>query len=112
MINVALFGFGRIGQMHAKNLTNNKEIKLLYTYEKINQLSNKAKTLYGCKIEKNYKSDLIEIHNRPNYLEDLAESLEKRNYVLYFHNDPLTMTGSKTILQRKFLLKNCYKKVA
>ncbi len=61
------------------------------------------------KIEKNYKSDLIEIHNRPNYLEDLAESLEKRNYVLYFHNDPLTMTGSKTILQRKFLLKNCYK---
>ena len=61
------------------------------------------------KIEKNYKSDLIEIHNRPNYLEELAGSLEKRNYVLYFHNDPLTMTGSKTILQRKFLLKNCYK---
>ena len=30
MINVALFGFGRIGQMHAENLTKNKEIKLLY----------------------------------------------------------------------------------
>ncbi len=28
MINVALFGFGRIGQMHAENLTKNKEIKL------------------------------------------------------------------------------------
>ena len=27
MINVALFGFGRIGQMHAENLTKNKEIK-------------------------------------------------------------------------------------
>ena len=29
--------------------------------------------------------------------------------VLYFHNDPLTMTGSKSINERKFLLKNCYK---
>ena len=54
MINVALFGFGRIGQMHAKNLTKNKEVKLLYVYEKINQLSYKAKKIYGCKIEKNY----------------------------------------------------------
>ena len=39
MINVALFGFGRIGQMHAENLNKNKEIKLLYVYEKIDQLS-------------------------------------------------------------------------
>ena len=38
-INIALFGFGRIGQMHAENLTKNKEIKLLYVYEKINQLN-------------------------------------------------------------------------
>ena len=29
MINVALFGFGRIGQMHAENLNKNKEIKLI-----------------------------------------------------------------------------------
>ena len=43
MINVALFGFGRIGQMHAENLNKNKEIKLLYVYEKIDQLSKKAK---------------------------------------------------------------------
>ena len=54
MINVALFGFGRIGQMHAKNLTKNKEIKLLYVYDTIDQLSGKAKKLYGCKIQKNY----------------------------------------------------------
>ena len=55
MINVALFGFGRIGQMHAQNLNKNIEIKLLYVYEKVDQLSNKAKKLYNCKIEKNYK---------------------------------------------------------
>ena len=59
MINVALFGFGRIGQMHAANLNKNKEIKLLYVYEKIEQLNNKAKKLYKCKIEKDYNKSLI-----------------------------------------------------
>jgi len=61
------------------------------------------------KIELNEKSDLIEIHNRPNYLYDLIPLIGKRNYILYFHNDPLTMLGSKTIKERKFLLKNTYK---
>ena len=60
-------------------------------------------------IEKINASDLIEIHNRPNYLKTLVNKFYKKNYVLYFHNDPLTMTGSKTILQRKFLLIHCYK---
>ena len=35
--------------------------------------------------------------------------MERRTYTLYFHNDPLTMTGSKSINDRKFLLDNCYK---
>ena len=33
MINVALLGFGRIGQMHAQNINKNKSLKLLYIYE-------------------------------------------------------------------------------
>jgi len=61
------------------------------------------------KIEKKNKSDLIEIHNRPNYLIHLNNSLDKRVYVLYFHNDPLTMNGSKSLEDRKFLLRKCYK---
>ncbi len=61
------------------------------------------------KIEKENPSDIIEIHNRPNYLSDIVKFLGKKNLVLYFHNDPLTMTGSKSINERKFLLKNCYK---
>ena len=61
------------------------------------------------KIEKDNPSDIIEIHNRPNYLSDIVKFLTKKNLVLYFHNDPLTMTGSKSINERKFLLKNCYK---
>ncbi len=61
------------------------------------------------KIEKRNFSDLIEIHNRPNYLHDLFSLIGKRNYFLYFHNDPLTMNGSKTIEERNFLLKNTSK---
>ncbi len=56
MINVALFGFGRIGQMHAKNLTQNKEIKLLYIYDKnkkyitscIFRVKSEPSALYKC----------------------------------------------------------------
>ena len=55
MINVALLGFGRIGQMHAQNISLNKSLKLLYVYEKIEKLRKKAKRLYNCSIENNYK---------------------------------------------------------
>ena len=61
------------------------------------------------KLEKKNVSDLIEVHNRPNYLHYLKDSLNKRTYVLYFHNDPLTMNGSKSIEDRKSLLNICYK---
>ena len=60
-------------------------------------------------IEKKRKSDLIEIHNRPNYLKLITKKLSKRNYSIFFHNDPLSMDGSKNIDERKFLLKNCYR---
>jgi len=59
--------------------------------------------------EKNAPSNLIEIHNRPNYLKFIETKLNKRNYTLFFHNDPLSMDGSKTASDRKFLLKKCYR---
>ena len=59
--------------------------------------------------ERKKSSDLIEIHNRPNYLKIIEKKLNKRNYTLFFHNDPLSMDGSKTIEDRKFLLKKCYR---
>ena len=60
------------------------------------------------KEEKKIKSDIIEIHNRPSYLHSLIkENIINAKHVLYFHNDPLTMRGSKTIKERIFLLSNC-----
>ena len=54
--------------------------------------------------EKN-PSDLIEIHNRPIYVKPIFEKL-KKNIILYYHNDPLSMSGSQSINERKFLLDN------
>jgi len=51
--------------------------------------------------------DIIEIHNRPNYVENLI--LLNSKLVLYFHNDPITMEGSKTTSQRIRLLDVCNK---
>ena len=54
-------------------------------------------------------SSLIEIHNRPNYFHMINKNKPKTNLVLYFHNDPLTMTGSRSIKERKYILDNATK---
>ena len=61
------------------------------------------------KIEKEKNSSIIEIHNRPSYVKIISSQINKRVISLYFHNDPLSMDGSKSINDRKFLLKQCYK---
>jgi len=60
-------------------------------------------------IEKKNNSQIIELHNRPIYLRYLVDSFKEKDYILYFHNDPLTMSGSKSIKERSFLLDNCYR---
>tara|TARA_B100000787_G_C16196445_1_gene301215 strand:+ start:298 stop:2415 length:2118 start_codon:yes stop_codon:yes gene_type:complete len=51
---------------------------------------------------------LIEIHNRPLYVKYLSTRVTS-NIALYFHNDPLTMSGSSTVKERLNLIKLCYK---
>ena len=47
--------------------------------------------------------DLIEIHNRPHVFNYLKNKIVSK-YILYIHNDPLSMSGSKTIKERLNLL--------
>ena len=42
--------------------------------------------------------DLIEVHNRPNYISQI--NFLNKKLVLYFHNDPNTMLGSKTVNEK------------
>ena len=60
-------------------------------------------------LEKKNDSTIIEIHNRPSYIQILSKQIDKKIFTLYFHNDPLSMDGSQTIAERKDLLKICYK---
>ena len=45
---------------------------------------------------------IIEIHNRSSYINILSSKI-KNKFSLYFHNDPLSMNGSKTVKDRKLL---------
>ena len=54
------------------------------------------------------KYDIIEIHNRPLILEELSKKISSR-YIMYFHNDPLSMNGSKTVNQRLEIISNVEK---
>ena len=55
--------------------------------------------------EKKRNSDLIEVHNRPNYIK-MIKRLYNNKLLLYFHNDPLSMSGSKSVKERFNLLSN------
>tara|TARA_B100000963_G_C22627193_1_gene672952 strand:- start:1026 stop:3083 length:2058 start_codon:yes stop_codon:yes gene_type:complete len=61
-----------------------------------------------CNFFKTEVPDIIEIHNRPNYFKYLKKKINT-NYFVIFHNDPLSMNGSKTIEERLTLIKNCSK---
>ncbi len=87
---------------HTKNkdyLTNN------YFNIELNNIKSRLKSATSEYINKlvkkfrNQKYDLIEVHNRPIILVEIAKKIKTR-YIMYFHNDPLSMNGSKTINQR------------
>ena len=47
IINIALFGLGRIGQMHADNLLNHKDFNLKYIFDKDQKLTKKLSKKYN-----------------------------------------------------------------
>ena len=68
-------------------------------------LQSKSKKYVKCFLihEKKINSDLIEVHNRPNYINFIRQEYKNKLF-LYFHNDPLSMNGSKTTSERLSLL--------
>ena len=93
------------------NTSTNDYLTKNYVDIKINNLRSKfsSSTKEYCKnfIENsiNENFDIIEIHNRPLIFNYLKKEI-KSKFILYFHNDPLTMSGSKTPTERINLLSN------
>ena len=78
------------------NLKFDKNIFLSSNNQYVNTFINHKETL---------NSDLIEVHNRPNYIKIIKKKYQNRLF-LYFHNDPIQMNGSKTTQERIDLLNN------
>ena len=94
-----IFGNTKSKKSLSKNYIN------LNLSKKIFQSTSKRYVQTFLDYERNIESDLIEVHNRPNYIK-LIKKEYKNRLILYFHNDPLTMNGSKTIDERIYLLNN------
>ena len=93
-----------IGNTSSKNYLSNNYLNI-----NIDNLGSKfsSSTIRYCnriiKSIKNISYDLIEIHNRPLVFDYLKKSLDKK-FILYFHNDPLSMKGSSSKNERLNLL--------
>ena len=101
--NITVFGntdFKRIFNLKYKNINLKKNLFASQTKNYVKKF---------IELEKNNDSTIIEIHNRPSYIQILSQEIKKKILTLYFHNDPLSMDGSQTIEERKNLLRICYK---
>ena len=96
------------GHTDLKKFTNLKYVNISL---KKSILSSVSKYYVNSFIEHELKnpSKVIEIHNRPIYLNFIFNKNIGAKLVLYFHNDPLTMNGSKSLEDRQFLLKRSSK---
>ena len=77
-----------------KNIKFNKNLLQSSNYQYVSNFINSDEAL---------NSDLIEVHNRPKYINQIRKKFFKKLF-LYFHNDPLSMDGSRTVLERINLL--------
>ena len=69
-------------------------------FDKMKLFRNKNYIISFCKKYKNTKIDIIEIHNRPEYLFYLKKYFPTAKINLFFHNDPLTLRGSENPTER------------
>ena len=77
-----------------KNIKFDKNLLQSSNYQYVSNFINSDEAL---------NSDLIEVHNRPKYINQIRKKFFKKLF-LYFHNDPLSMDGSRTVLERINLL--------
>ena len=94
--NITVFGFTEYKKRFQKEYIN------IETKKKLFQSLNKEYVNKFIQIEKKQNSNIIELHNRPIYLKYLVNELNNKNYILYFHNDPLSMSGSKQLTKEYF----------
>ncbi len=92
-----------IGSTKNKNYLTKNYINI----DNINSKLNSTTKEYSNKIIKKIKDlnfDILELHNRPIMVKEFFGKLNSK-IILYFHNDPTTMKGAKSVDERLYLLK-------
>ena len=103
--NITVYGY--IKNLVKEDLINKKNyININYNFEYFIGSKNKKYVQIFNSLIKNKKIDIIELHNRPNYINYLDKDLKK---ILIFHNDPLKLNGSESLDERKKIINNCAK---
>jgi len=103
--NISVFGSTKnISKVYSKKNYQNISIDNLKILSKSKHYLDKV--IKFCKRE---KPSIIEIHNRPSYLNNIYKEYNSTNFILVFHNDPLNLRGSNTLEERLDLLRKCYK---
>ena len=92
------------GNTESKKFLSKNYVNLEFN-KKIFQSTSKIYVQSFLNAQKKINPDLVEIHNRPNYIKLIKKNFVK-NLFLFFHNDPLSMSGSKSISERLYLLNN------
>ena len=109
IVNVALFGLGRIGQMHAKNLLSHSKYNLIYVYDLNQKLSEKISKKFKCINIKNpniamkdKKIDIIFIASSTStHLKFITDAAKNKKVV--FCEKPLDLNIKK--------IENCRRKI-
>ena len=99
--NIKVFGYTSHKEIFKNYI--NISIKKKFLSSTTNQYLNKFKNTL-----KNINVDILEIHNRPNYINFLDKNIKCKK-ILYFHNDPQEMLGSRTVNERINILKKTEK---
>ncbi len=98
--NILIYGY--IKKLNKKNLIDkNNYINIKYNFDYFIGSKNKKYVEIFNRLVQEKKVDLIELHNRPNYINYLDKNIKK---ILIFHNDPLTLKGSVTLKERKKII--------
>ena len=99
--------YGYIKNLNKENLINKEHyININYNFDYFIGSKNKKYVQIFNKLIEKKKFDLVELHNRPNYINYLNKDVKK---ILIFHNDPLKLSGSVKVSEREKILENCEK---
>ncbi len=93
-----------IGSTKNKNYLTKNYINIDNISSKLNSTTKEYSNKIINKI-KDLNFDILELHNRPIMVKEFYGKLNSK-IILYFHNDPTTMKGAKSVNERIYLLKN------